>query len=189
MDLKKLNPWNWFKHEEKQQDKQNTIPVKRGDYLQPQHPLNSMLQLHREVDRLFENAFRGLPSAGRTPLWDQLANDDFMPFFHASVNVASDDKQYTITLEAPGMSQDDISIELKGNTLFIKGDKQQESNEKEQHFYRVERHYGHFERILSIPDDGNTEEINASMKDGVLTLVIPRKEVAATDVKKIEINH
>jgi len=183
MNLKKFNPWNWFKHEEKQQNKPNTIPIKQSDYLQAQQPLNNMLQLHREMDHLFADAFRGFPT-----LWNQRMSDDFIPTFRASVNVASDEKQYTITLEAPGMTQEDIAIELKDRTLFITGNKQQEKEEKEQHFYRVERHYGSFERVLAIPDDGDAEEISAAMKNGVLTLTIPRKELPQTDVKKIEIN-
>lgn len=189
MDIKKLNPWNWFKHEDKQQDKQETIPVKRSDYLQTQHPLSNMMQLHHEIDRLFSDAFRGFPSLGRSPLWDQATNENFIPAFRANVNVASDEAQYTITLEAPGMEQKDLSIELRNRILFIRGNKQQEREEKEKHYYRVERHYGSFERVLAIPDDGNAEEISASMKHGVLTVTIPRRELPESDMKRIEINH
>ncbi len=188
MDMKKLNPWNWFKHEERQ-DKKETIPVKHGEHLQPHHPVTNMMQLHREIDRLFDDTFRGFPSLSHAPLWKQMMSDDFMPTFRANVNVASDDGQYTITLEAPGMEQKDLSIELKNHALFIKGNKQQEQEEKDQHFYRVERHYGSFERVLAIPDDGNADEISASMKNGVLTLTIPRQELPKPDIKQIEINN
>lgn len=187
MDMKKLNPWNWFAHEEKQ-DSKETVPVKRGEYLQSRNPLSNVLQLHQEIDRLFEDAFRGFPAVGRSPFWDKLAHDDFMPAFRANVNVASDNNQYTITLEAPGMEQKDITIELKDRALFIKGNKEQEKEEKDKHYYRMERHYGSFERVLAIPDDGNAEEIAASMKNGVLTLKIPRKQVPESDIKRIEIS-
>ena len=73
---------------------------------------------------------------------------------------------YTITLEAPGMEQKDLSIELKDSTLYIKGKKQQKQEEKDKNYYRVERHYGSFERVLANPDDGNADEIEASMKNG-----------------------
>lgn len=186
MDMKKLNPWNWFKHEEIQ-DKKETVPIKRGEVMQAHHPFTNMMQLHREIDRLFDDAFRGFPSIGRSPFWDQMTNDDFLPAFRANVNVASDDKHYTITLEAPGMEQKDLSIELKDRALFIKGNKQQEEEEKDKHYYRVERHYGSFERVLAIPDDANADEISATMKNGVLTVSIPRKERPKSDVKQIEI--
>jgi len=163
------------------------VPIQRGEYMQAQQPLTNMMQLHHEIDRLFDDAFRGFPSLSRSPLWGQMLNDNFMQAFRADVNVASDDGQYTITLEAPGLEQKDLSIELKDRTLFIRGNKQQEQEENEKHFYRVERRYGAFERVLAIPDDANADEISATMKNGVLTVAIPRKDVPVSDVKKIDI--
>jgi len=188
MDIKKLNPWNWFKHEDKQQNNKESIPVKRGDYLQTEQPVSDVMQLRREIDRLFNESFHGLPNLSRSPLLHQMIDDDFIPAFWAKLNVASDDKQYTIALEAPGMEQSDISIELIDRVMYIKGHKQQETEEKDTHYYRVERHYGTFERVLAIPDDGDTEEISATMKNGVLTVGIPRKKMPASDVKKINID-
>jgi len=188
MDIKKFIPWNWFKHEEKQQQANQTLPVKRGDYLQAQHPFSNMMQLHREIDRLFDNAFQGFPFPGRSSLWDQNLNDDFLPSFQANVDIASDESQYTIKLEAPGMEQKDISIELKDRALIIKGIKQQEQEEKDKHYYRVERRYGSFERVLAIPEDGNAEDINATMKNGVLSITIPRNALPKSDVRRIDIH-
>jgi len=185
MDIKKLNPWNWFKHEEKQQQ---DMPVKQGDILPTSYPFSNMLQLHWEIDRLFDNAFRGFPAPGRAPLWNPLMDNDFIPAFHASVDVVSDDKNYTITLEVPGLEQKDISLELQDHTLLIKGNKQQEKEEKDKHFYRIERHYGSFERVLAIPDDGDAEQVSASMKNGILTVTIPRENSVDSSVRKIEVN-
>ena len=187
MDIKKLNPWNWFKHEEGR-DEKNTIPVRRGQGTPSlYHPLGNVAQLHREIDRLFDDAFRGFPSISHSPFWGNMVNDELMSSFRASVNISSDDKQYTITLEAPGMEQKDLSIELKDHALFIKGEKQQEQEEKDQHFYRIERLYGAFERVLAIPEDGGADDISASMKNGVLTVTIPRREPPKSNVKQIEI--
>jgi len=185
MDIKKLNPWNWFKHEEKQQ---RDIPVKQGDILPASHPFSNMLQLHREIDRLFDDAFRGAAAPGQAPLLNRLLGNDFIPAFHASVDVLSDDKNYTITLEIPGLEKKDISLELQDRMLLIKGNKQQEKEEKDKHFYRIERHYGTFERVLAIPDDGDAEQISASMKNGILTVTIPREDTVDSSVRKIEID-
>ena len=114
-------------------------------------------------------------------------NDNFVQAFRADVNIASDDRQYTITLEAPGLEQKDLSIELKDRTLFIKGNKQQDQEENEKHFYHVERRYGAFERVLAIPDDAIADEISATMKNGILKVTIPRKDVPVADVKNIDI--
>ena len=190
MDLHKLNPWNWFKHEEPEKEKKEIVPINEGDYALSQSPLvNNISQLHREIDRLFENTFRGfgLPSMSRSSLWDQMLNNDYMPAFRASVDVASDNKQYTITLEAPGLEQKDVSIELKDQVLAIKGHKQQEQEESDKHYYRIERRYGAFERVLAVPDDADINLINATMDKGLLTIIIPRKEVLESKAKTIEI--
>ena len=190
MDLHKLNPWNWFKHEEPEKEKKEIVPIKQDDYALSQSPLvNNISQLHREIDRLFEDTFRGfgLPSMSRSSLWDQMLNNDHMPAFRASVDVASDNKQYTITLEAPGLEQKDLSIELKDQVLVIKGHKQQEQEESDKHYYRIERRYGAFERVLAVPDDADINSINATMDKGLLKITIPRKEALEPKAKTIEI--
>ena len=112
-----------------------------------------------------------------------------MPVFRASVDIASDDKQYTITLEVPGLAQEDLSIELKDRVLVIKGTKQQEQEHKDQYYYRKERRYGSFERVLAVPDDADVDGIQARMQKGLLTISIPRKEAEKSNVKKITINN
>lgn len=191
MDLHKLNPWNWFKHEEPEKEKKEIVPIQREDYALSQSPfVSNISQLHREIDRLFEDTFRGsgLPSQSRPSLWDPMHTNDFMPAFKASVDVASDDKQYTISLEAPGLEQKDLSIELKDQVLMIKGNKQQEQEESDKHYYRIERRYGAFERVLAVPDDADTSSIKATMDKGLLKITIPRnKEVLESKTKTIEI--
>ncbi|SFF20146.1 Hsp20/alpha crystallin family protein [Nitrosomonas sp. Nm166] len=192
MDLHKLNPWNWFKHEEPGKAKNEIVPVKYDDQSPSRSPqVNSLNQLHREIDRLFEDTFRGfgLSVRPRSELLSQFFSDDFMPAFRASVDIASDDKQYTITLEAPGLAQDDLSIELKDRVLVIKGTKQEEQEEKDQHYYRKERRYGTFERVLAVPDDADVDDIQASMNKGLLTIKIPRHEADKSNVKKITIKN
>lgn len=170
MELSKINPWNWFKHEEPSVS-EHAIPVKREDY-PAQTGVSDIWQLHREMDRLFDEAFRGfgLPSRGLNSLFSAKDSAAFRP----SLNVASDDKQYRVSLEAPGLAQEDIKLELKGQTLFIQGEKRLEKEDKDQHYYRIERRYGQFQRTLDLPDDVVLDKIEASMKNGVLTIVLPR---------------
>lgn len=192
MDLHKLNPWNWFKHEEPEKAKNEIVPVKHEDQSLSRFPqINSLNQLHREIDRLFEDTFRGfgLAARPRSELLSQFFSDDFMPAFKANIDVASDEKQYTITLEAPGLAQDDLSIELKDRVLVIKGTKQEEKEEKDQHYYRKERRFGTFERVLAVPDDADVDGIQANMDKGLLTIKIPRHEADKSTVKKITIKN
>ncbi len=104
------------------------------------------------------------------------------------LNISSDDHNYNISLEVPGLKESDISIEVKNDVLTIQGAVEAEKEDKDRHFYRIERTYGSFQRTLSLPDDANADDIKASMKEGVLNLMIPRIEVADSEVKKIPVN-
>jgi HSP20 family protein len=191
MKLDKLNPWNWFKHEDNVESVGSSIPVKKQDATPQTYgsPVDSFLQLHREMDRLFDDAFRnfGMPSLSRR------LEDTFKPLsdlnagFKPSTDVSGDDKQYEITLDLPGMKEEDVTIELKDRVLTIKGEKESEVEKDDKKFYRVERHYGSFQRTLALPDDAAAEDITASMKDGVLTLSLPRVALPNQDVKRISI--
>lgn len=171
MELSKFNPWNWFKHEEPSAASQS-IPLKMEDYAS-QAPMatGSMWQLHREMDRLFDEAFRGFGLPSR--LTSQLSTAQTTSF-RPKLNVASDDKQYTISLEAPGLAQQDIKLELNGRTLLIQGEKRFEKEDKDKHYYCIERCYGQFQRVLDVPDDVELTKITAKMDNGVLNINLPR---------------
>ena len=88
-----------------------------------------------------------------------------------------------------GLAQNDLSIELKNRVLLIKGSKQEEQEKKDQHYYRKERRYGSFQRVLAVPDDADIDGIQASMNKGVLTIKIPRHEAGLSNIKKITIKN
>lgn len=192
MKLNKLNPWNWFKHESDESGR-HQVPVKRGEQTAVNRvdTADSLWQLHREMDRLFDNAFRsfGVPDLNRrmNELFEPL--ESMTAFFKPSVDVSGDDQQYQIKLDLPGLTEKDVDIELRDRVLTIKGQTEDKSETEDKHFYRVERHCGTFQRTLTLPDDAAADDIQAGMKDGVLTLSIPRLDAALTrdDVKRVEI--
>ncbi len=177
MDLGKLAPWNWFKKEEEEGGK--IVPV-RSDIEKSEFPA-SLHDLHVEFNHLFDTLKHGL--SGGMPSSTLFKGDWFKP----SLDVASDEKEYSVKVELPGIEAGNISIEYTDNTLKIKGEKRQEKEEKEKDFYRIERSYGSFQRILDIPQDADTENITSSYKDGVLSIKIPRKSLPKSDARKIEI--
>ena len=191
MNLAKLNPRNWFKHEEAQDNSAQSIPVKgrQNSELATSRDsgANSLLRLHREMDQLFDDVFNvfGMPSIARSlPMANTLSNNSFRPL----IDVSGDEKAYKIDLDVPGLQESDLSIEVKGDTLFIKGQKEESSESKDKHYYRIERSIGSFQRTLALPEDANSDDISASLKDGVLTLSIPRQETSHEEVKKISIS-
>ena len=192
MNIEKLNPWNWFKHEEGN-GKAHQVPVSRGETadapMQATGP-SSLMRLQRDMDQWFEQAFNsfGMPLS-RTGLFSTgLADKSVANFFKPQIDVSGDDNRYEIALDVPDMSESDISIEVKNDMLLIKGHKEEKSEDKDKQYYRVERSYGSFQRTLALPDDANADEIKAELDKGVLRLEIPRRQLSGQDVKKISIS-
>jgi len=95
-------------------------------------------------------------------------------------------KEIIVNAEIPGVETKEIDVNLKGNVLTIKGERQREHEEKDENFHRIERSYGSFYRFLRLPSEVDAEKIKATYEKGVLRIVIPKakKEVG----KQIEIS-
>jgi HSP20 family protein len=170
--------------EEKSGDK---VPIQRNDAKEDREELSGPLRdFHREVDRLFDRTFRDFG----------FSSFDFdRPFMHSAGNMlrpvtdlAASDKEYTVTVEVPGTEKDDIKIEVSNNVMTIRGEKKQKKEEEEKDFYRQERFYGSFQRVLSLPEDANQDAIKATFNQGVLTVTMPRKDMPKPAVKEIKIH-
>jgi len=182
MDLKKLAPWNWFKKEEEERGGA-MVPVRRHGEL---HSYSPIAQFHQEIDRMFENVFRGfgLPSIGWGREPSLLAPTDWMK---PTLDIAAGEKEYIISVELPGVDEKDVQLELTEDTLVIKGEKKQEKEEKEKNYYRMERSYGSFQRVLSLPEDADQEGVGATYKNGILKITIPRKAGPPKESRQISI--
>lgn len=185
MELKKLAPWNWFKKEE---EIDHSIPVKhqeKGRYY-PDRYYDPTLPIHRDIDRLFDQFFRGFgPLFGDRPGFFPSVGEAGL--LKPRVDLSATDQEYLLTVEIPGVSEKDVSVDISGNTMTVKGEKRQEKEEKDKNYYRVERSYGSFQRVLSLPEDVNQEGIKARFKNGVLSITMPRASVPKGEVKQIEI--
>jgi HSP20 family protein len=100
------------------------------------------------------------------------------PRWAPAVDIAEDDQKYVITAEIPGAAKEDVHVDVHDNLLTIRGEKRSEREEKKQHGRWIERSYGSFSRSFTLPADASAERVNASFKDGVLTLELPKTEVA-----------
>lgn len=87
----------------------------------------------------------------------------------------------------PGVEKQDVAVEVEGEALIIRGEKRQEDKKDEEQYHYVERSYGSFQRILAIPEDADAGGIDASFKDGVLRVTLPRKKEATASSKKVEV--
>lgn len=144
--------------------------------------------LRQEIDRLFDDFGAGM---WRSPFRGSL----FEPFRRwevtlptlPAVDVSETDKAYEIKAELAGMDEKNIDLKVANGILTIKGEKQDEKEEKKKDYYMRERSYGSFERSFEVPDGVDTDKIEATFKKGVLTVTLPKKAEAQKPPKKIEV--
>ena len=145
--------------------------------------------LREEIDRLFDDFGRGFwRPFGRSlfaeePLFRRELTFPSTP----AVDVVESEKAYEITAELPGMDEKNIDVKVADGTLTIKGEKQEEKEEKKKDYYLRERSFGSFERSFAIPEGVDADKIDASFKKGVLTLTLPKKPEAQKPAKKIDV--
>ncbi len=185
MDKKKWIPWNWFKKEE--ENSGNIVPVQRAVAQGPADtPGNPFDQFQYVFDRLLNQAFRGFdlfPSRFNQPVIPNMGDGILKP----TLDLSASEKEYAITVEIPGVDEKDVKLEITDNHLTIRGEKKQEKEVSNKNYYRMERAYGSFQRILSLPEDVDQDNVTATFKKGVLTVTMPRKAHPETDVKQIEV--
>lgn len=102
-----------------------------------------------------------------------------------SVDLSETDDSLQLRLDVPGMKADEIDIQVSGNTIRISGEHKEEKEEKGRTFHRVERRSGSFSRALTLPAAVKEDKVSAECKDGVLTIILPKTEVAKTQKVKV----
>jgi HSP20 family protein len=134
----------------------------------------------REMDDLFDRYTRavGWPRGGGH---DVVAGGDWSP----RVDIAETEKAFVITGEIPDVPKDAVKVTVDNGVLTIRGERKQEKEEKGKKFHKVERFFGTFVRSFSLPDNVDAGKIEASFKDGMLSLNIPKTE--ASKPKQIEV--
>ena len=95
-----------------------------------------------------------------------------------AVDLAEDEKGYTVTVELPGVKKEDVTVELQDDVLTIHGEKKSEREEKKGKSHWTERSYGSFSRSFSLPPTALAEGLKANFADGVLKVEIPKREQA-----------
>ena len=131
-------------------------------------------RMQEEMNRFFDDFFGEHQT--------QMAQGQWIP----SVDVSETDSEIVVKAELPGMTHDDIELNLQDNTLTLKGEKKQEKKDDKECFHCLERSYGGFTRSFSLPAGVKADNISAVFKDGVLVVTLPKAEEAKT--KKISIS-
>jgi HSP20 family protein len=152
-------------------------------------PANNLVEwrpfesFRREVDRMFDDFLGGF---GRFPS-RSLARDE-LPFISSPpIDVVEKDDAFQITAELPGLDQKDIEVKCTDSTLTIKGEKRQEMEENKKNYFVSERRFGSFQRTFRIPEMVDASKIDASFRNGVLTLMLPKTTDAQKRERKIDV--
>jgi HSP20 family protein len=124
----------------------------------------SPLSPSREMNSLVRDFFGADPFRG--------------PFLSPATDVHEEEKAYVVKTEVPGLTVEDIKIAVEGDQLVISGEKRREVEKKDTTYHHTERSYGSFERRLTLTEKVDRETIDASYRDGVLTVRVPKAEVA-----------
>jgi len=156
-------------------EKNVSVPVKIG--------ANPVQAFQSEMNKLFQSFF------GETlPHWWH-TSENWMPFgMSPATDVVENDKDFRITAELPGLEAKDISVAISDGYVTIKGKKEEESKEEKKGYFRQERSYGEFQRVIALPQDiANTEKAEATMSKGILTVTVPKKAGVQPKSRLIEV--
>ena len=157
------------------------VPWTKGQQLSTrQEPFDPFLTLHREINHLFDDVFRGFGPLGRIshPLMEGQIGC-------TRLELRETDKLVTVSAELPGLSENDVQVEIANGVLSIRGEKKAERSDESK--FVSERYYGSFERQISL-EGVEEHKAQADFKNGVLTVTLPKSEQSSRNVKRIAIN-
>lgn len=127
-------------------------------------PLREMLQLQNDMNRLFTGFF---PNGQQ----EEMAAAAWSP----QVDVYEDTEGIRVHADLPGVEQKDLDIQVDNNTLTVKGERRLMNEDKKENYHRIERVHGSFSRSFMLPEYADTEKVEASFKNGVLEVRIPKR--------------
>lgn len=155
-----LTPW---RNKQKDEDRANESPL---------------AVLRTEMDRLFDSFVREPLASFEWPFGGPA---DWAP----AIDVAEDDKHFTVRAEVPGIDPDDVEVTVSGNQLVLSGEKKESRQRSGKDYHVRESCYGAFRRVIPLPNGVDADRVEAQCANGVLTINIPKSQVAPA--KRIEV--
>jgi HSP20 family protein len=150
------------------------------------NPFGMMRRFTKDMERLFEDfgdfSFPGFLPRSFVPFTTEFKDFDWMP----QVEVMKSNGDFMVKADLPGLTKDNVKVELTDEALTISGERKEEKEEKEKDFYRSERSYGRFFRQIPLPEGAKTDKANATFTNGVLEVKIPVAKMES-HARKLEI--
>lgn len=150
--------------------------ARRVPTLRDEHPFTT---LQREMNNLFADMTSGFPT-----VFGGSEGGNFLP----KVDVVDHEGSIEVTAELPGIAEKDIQLHISDNTLVLRGEKKQEEKRSEAKGRAyVERHYGSFERVIPLSAEVDEDKVDASFKNGVLSITLPKASPEQKGARKISV--
>jgi HSP20 family protein len=161
------------------------LPWNRGEQELParrEQTRDEIVTLRDEMDRLFDR-FLSDPF-GLSPLegWREMAGR-----FCPRIDVRETEEAIHVAAELPGMDRDDVEVSVTKDMLTISGEKRTEKETKEKHIRTMERSYGSFRRTIPLPEEVETDKVEATFEKGVLKIELPKSPEARRQAKRIPV--
>jgi len=106
-----------------------------------------------------------------------------------AVDIVETENELVLKADVPGVELKDVEVQLENGTLTVKGERKFENEEKGKGFHRMERSHGSFVRYFTVPDTVDAERVKADYQAGVLTITLPKKEVAKPKAIKVQVSN
>lgn len=170
-------PTRWFR-------RSSSEPVSRMSSGSMTRENDPFARMHEQMNQLFDSFFGDAGWSMDRPLVD-----GSRALMQPQLDIFETDKEYRLSVEMPGVERDDIDLSVDDDALVIRARKERRSEDaKEDQYHRVERTYGRYERMLTLPVDADTDNIGAELRNGVLEVTIPRRDdIETASGKRIEI--
>lgn len=145
------------------------------------NPFVAMRRLSDDMEHLFENVWgtRRLPSLWRETEWGARWTPEIEMFERKG--------ELVLRADLPGLTKEDVKVEITDNELVIEGERKEEKEKKEKGYYACERSYGSFYRAIALPEGVNVGEAKATFKDGVLEISMPAPKAHERHGRRLEI--
>src|SRR5215212_9567294 len=155
------------------------VPFGWGGSMLPSRASNNdpFIRLWNDVDQLFGDVLRGGGPTGSRPTG----------MIGLPLEVSETGAELKVVAELPGVEEKDVSVELVGDVLTIKGEKKTEEERKDENYHVTERRYGTFSRSLRLPYTVEADKVQAAFKNGVLTVTMPKPAELQQQPKRIEV--
>lgn len=142
-------------------------------------PFRELASMQDRINRIFGNAY------GQRAEDDMSLRGDWIP----SVDIFENDQhQLVLKAELPGIAREDIDVRVENNTLTLKGERKREREVRDEQYHRVERVNGVFSRSFTLPSTVDAASVSADYRDGILTVVLPKREEAKPRQIQVKVN-